>query len=141
MWVHAEGGPAHVTLCFAGEGDAAPSVAAFAWDAEGERLAVALDEQKPQSGGSRRIAVFATAHKPMLAMQHLGFAAQSTAQPGPDGTHRVQCSNNELIRMFPQSVSVDSPKMDLAECGVSVNGHHKTCVILEVQPRDIDLSA
>ena len=38
----------------------------FAWDAAGERLAVALD------GAQRRIAVFATAYEPIMTLRFLG---------------------------------------------------------------------
>ena len=41
-------------------------VRSFAWDAAGERLAVALD------GAQRRIAVFATAYEPILTLRFLG---------------------------------------------------------------------
>ena len=38
----------------------------FAWDAAGERLAVALD------GAQRRVAVFATAYEPIMTLRFLG---------------------------------------------------------------------
>jgi len=51
-------------VCYAGED--AGSIQSFAWDVAGERLAVALN------GSDRRIAVFATAHKPILSLRLLG---------------------------------------------------------------------
>ena len=38
----------------------------FAWDAAGERLAVALD------GAQQRVAVFATAYEPIMTLRFLG---------------------------------------------------------------------
>ena len=38
----------------------------FAWDAAGERLAVALN------GGQRQVAVFATAYEPIMTLRFLG---------------------------------------------------------------------
>jgi hypothetical protein len=44
----------------------------FAWDTAGQRLAVALD------GAHRRLAVYATAHKPILTLRLLGTIALSS---------------------------------------------------------------
>ncbi|KAK9916706.1 hypothetical protein WJX75_006010 [Coccomyxa subellipsoidea] len=65
--------------CPAPGGEAGPRAAAFAWDAEGERLAVALEPSEPGSTG--RIAIFATSYKPILAMRLLGFAAEKPGHP------------------------------------------------------------
>lgn len=65
-------------------------MAAFAWDAEGERLAVALEPS--EQGSTGRIAIFATSYKPILAMRLLGFAAEKPGHPAataPNGAHRL----------------------------------------------------
>lgn len=57
--------------CTAGD-DAEPSVATLAWDAQEERLAVAL---KGGQAGKGSVAVFATSYKPIMSIRLLGTAA------------------------------------------------------------------
>ena len=66
-------------MCWTTGDEAGPRVAAFAWDAEGERLAVALEPS--EQGAVGRIAIFATSYKPILAMRLLGFVAEKPQEP------------------------------------------------------------
>ncbi|BDA41088.1 Aladin [Coccomyxa sp. Obi] len=64
-----------------GGGKEGSGLAAFAWDAEGEKLAVALNEEGSDQSSSGRIAVFATSYKPIMGMRLLGFTAEKPVQP------------------------------------------------------------
>lgn len=109
-------------------------MAAFAWEAEGERLAVALDENEPQPGGRRRIAIFATTHKPMLAVQHLGFAARSSAQPGPSGSHTALVLQNVGSLCMSIRASVSTSRCNHA---ISLRKLRSDCERLQAQWCDL----
>ncbi len=73
-----------------GSGKEGCGLAAFAWDAEGEKLAVALSEEGSDQCSSGRIAVFAMSYRPIMGMRLLGFTAEKPALPptsAPDGAH------------------------------------------------------
>ena len=85
-----------------GSGKEAPGLATFAWDAEGEMLAVALSEDSSGQCSSGRIALFATSYKPITGMRLLGFTAEKPAQPpssAPDGAHLLHLlfPSNSLV--------------------------------------------
>ncbi len=91
----------------AGNGKGESGLAAFAWDAEGEKLAVALEEDGSDQCSSGRIAVFATSYKPIIGMRLLGFTAENPMQPASpaaDGAHWI-CGNC-LLRLSCRMTSL-----------------------------------
>ena len=57
-------------------GRRAALVEAFAWDAPGDRLALAYSAEGENERSAARIAVFAMQQKPILSMRLLGLAAE-----------------------------------------------------------------
>jgi hypothetical protein len=69
----------NLVVCRVGAGiQEKPGVAALAWDADGERLAVAFSDE---TGGQQRAAVFATTQSPILSMRLLALVAESPPLP------------------------------------------------------------
>ena len=85
-------------------GEQAAAVAAVAWDAPGERLALAYrakgSKNEPEAV---RIVVFATQQKPILSMRLLGLAQEpqsAAAGTQPATAHLHTCSTEQLMTLY-----------------------------------------